>query len=154
MRMSALQMRESAPIEAPAVESGLLAELMKPSSFPDAPVQQVSARACRASDGRDARGFAARSYGRLACVCAAGKIACYRETHTAVTGAGGATAGHCERRTLASTANATAYYREPSTVTGAGGTTAGHCERRTFTSAFSATAYHCQCPTFTDVGYA
>lgn len=43
MRMSALQMRESAPVEAPAVESGLLAELMKPSSFPDAPVQQVSA---------------------------------------------------------------------------------------------------------------
>ncbi|HEY6442411.1 MAG TPA: AAA family ATPase [Candidatus Acidoferrales bacterium] len=43
MRMSALQMRESAPIEGPAVDSRLLAELMKPSSFADAPVPPASA---------------------------------------------------------------------------------------------------------------
>ncbi len=43
MRMSALQMRESAPIEGSAADSGLLAELMKPSSFPDAPIPPASA---------------------------------------------------------------------------------------------------------------
>ena len=43
MRMSALQMRESAPIEGSAVDSGLLAELMKPRSFPDAPTPPASA---------------------------------------------------------------------------------------------------------------
>jgi general secretion pathway protein A len=43
MRMSALQMRESAPIEGPAADSGLLAELKKPSAFPDAPIPPVSA---------------------------------------------------------------------------------------------------------------
>lgn len=43
MRMSALQTRESASIGGPAADSGLIAELMKPSAFPDAPISQASA---------------------------------------------------------------------------------------------------------------
>src|SRR5579862_482964 len=43
MRMSAMQTRESAATEGPVADSGLLAELMKPRSFPDAPIPRASA---------------------------------------------------------------------------------------------------------------
>lgn len=43
MRMSALKARESAPIEEPAVDAGLLAELMRPSSPAGTPIPTASA---------------------------------------------------------------------------------------------------------------